>query len=90
MFGVKTGSLIEAEGDWKIDSRYSRQFEVLHWKEGIPSTTAGVERFLGSGILKGINKILAKRIVDYFATDTIRVIEEEPYLLTDVPGIGLE
>lgn len=90
MFGVKTGSLIEAEGDWKIDSRYGRQFEVLHWKECIPSTTVGVERFLGSGLLKGINKVLAKRIVDYFMTDTIRVIEEEPYLLTDVPGIGLQ
>lgn len=63
---------------------------MLHWKECIPSTTVGVERFLGSGILKGINKVLAKRIVDYFESDIIRVIEEEPHLLTDVPGIGLE
>lgn len=54
MFGVKTGSLIEAEGDWKIDSRYGRQFEVLHWKEYIPSTTVGVERFLQSELLKSI------------------------------------
>ena len=71
MFGVKTSSLIEAEGDWKIDSRYGRQFEVLHWIECIPSTIVGMERFLGSRILKGINKVLAKRIVDYFANDTI-------------------
>ena len=82
------GALVELRGEWKIDSRYGKQFVVQHCEEKVPATVAGIEKYLGSGLIKGIGPVNAKRIVKAFKEDTIRIIEEEPERLLEVEGIG--
>lgn len=88
MASVNVGAVVSLRGEWKYDSKFGRQFNVYHYEESIPATVAGIEKYLGSGLIKGIGPVNAKRIVKVFKEDTIRVIEEEPDRLIEVPGIG--
>jgi exodeoxyribonuclease V alpha subunit len=54
----------------------------------LPATVQGIRRYLGSGMIKGIGPVMAERMVDHFGTDILRVIEEEPARLVEVPGVG--
>src|SRR5205823_11170983 len=65
-----------------------RQFEVHSFTTVLPATIQGIERYLGSGLIKGIGPKMAARIVEHFGADTLRVIEEEPGRLIEVPGLG--
>ena len=69
-------------------SRYGRQFSVESFEETLPATVYGIEKYLGSGLVKGIGPKFARRIVRTFGADTLNVIEETPDRLLDVPGIG--
>ena len=82
------GSVLTLGGHWKIDSRYGRQFQVITFEETLPATAYGIEKYLGSGLIKGIGPKFAKLIVNTFGADTLAVIETEPERLTEVPGIG--
>lgn len=88
MASVNVGSVVKLHGNWKYDSKYGKQFNVQFYKETVPATVAGIEKYLGSGLIKGIGPVNAKRIVRQFKEDTIRVIEEEPDKLIEVEGIG--
>ncbi|HOM02553.1 MAG TPA: ATP-dependent RecD-like DNA helicase [Acetivibrio sp.] len=88
MASVNVGAVVSLRGEWKYDSKFGRQFNVYNYKEEIPATVAGIEKYLGSGLVKGIGPVNAKRIVKVFKEDTIRIIEEEPDRLIEVPGIG--
>jgi exodeoxyribonuclease V alpha subunit len=88
MAAVNIGAVVFLQGVWVSDSKYGRQFRVHVYKETIPATVAGIERYLGSGLIKGIGPVNAKRIVRKFREDTIRIIEEEPERLLEVEGIG--
>ncbi len=85
---VNVGSILKLKGQWKMDSKYGRQFNAFDYREVVPATIAGIEKYLGSGLIKGIGPKYAKRIVRYFKEDTLRVIEEEPDKLINVEGIG--
>lgn len=85
---VNVGSVLSLYGEWKYDSKYGKQFSVQYYKETLPATVAGIEKYLGSGLIKGIGPVNARRIVKVFKEDTIRVIEEEPEKLIEVGGIG--
>ncbi len=85
---VNVGSILKLNGQWKMDSKYGRQFNAFDYREVVPATIAGIEKYLGSGLIKGIGPKYAKRIVRYFKEDTLRVIEEEPDKLINVEGIG--
>lgn len=85
---VNVGSALKLKGQWKMDSKYGRQFNAFDYREVVPATIAGIEKYLGSGLIKGIGPKYAKRIVRYFKEDTLRVIEEEPDKLINVEGIG--
>jgi len=85
---VKAGAVIFASGTWKVDPKYGRQFMVSDYKETLPATIAGIQKYLGSGLIKGIGPVNAKRIVNAFKHDTLRVIEEEVERLLEVEGIG--
>ncbi|OGO81501.1 MAG: recombinase RecD, partial [Clostridiales bacterium GWC2_40_7] len=65
-----------------------KQFSAVDYQETVPATVAGIQKYLGSGLIKGIGPVNARRIVNCFREDTIRVIEEEPDRLIDVNGIG--
>ncbi len=85
---VNVGSVLLMEGSWKVDSKYGRQFMAVSWEETLPATVYGMEKYLGSGLIKGVGPKYAKRIVQKFGTDTFTVIEDNIQLLIEVPGIG--
>lgn len=82
------GSVLSLDGYWKMDVKYGRQFSVEHFEETLPATVYGIEKYLGSGLVKGVGPKFAKRIVEKFGKDTLNVIEEYPDELLNVPGIG--
>ena len=82
------GAVLLCEGNWKIDRKYGRQFEVKTYEEVMPATAYGIEKYLGSGLVKGIGPKFAHLIVERFGTDTIAVIEDDIGRLYEVSGIG--
>ncbi len=82
------GSVLSLEGFWKVDAKYGRQFSVEKFEETLPATVYGIEKYLGSGLVKGVGPKFAKRIVQKFGKDTLDVIEEHPESLLEVEGIG--
>lgn len=88
LLDVNVGSVLLIHGNWKIDSRYGRQFTAETWEETMPATVFGIEKYLGSGLIKGVGPTYAKRIVGLFGTDTIEVIEHQIDRLKEVEGIG--
>ena len=82
------GSVLSLEGMWKMDAKYGRQFSVEKFEETLPATVYGIEKYLGSGLVKGLGPKFAKRIVEKFGKDTLDVIEDTPDELLKVPGIG--
>ena len=82
------GSVLTLGGRWKIDSRYGRQFEVRTYEETLPATVYGIEKYLGSGLIRGIGPKYAKLIVNTFGKDTLEVIGTDPDQLLKVPNIG--
>ena len=88
MLEVPVGCVLLCEGDWKIDRKYGQQFMVQSFEEVMPATVYGIEKYLGSGLVKGIGPKFAQLIVRQFGTDTIEVIETDIERLYEVPGIG--
>lgn len=88
MLDVPVGSVLLCEGNWRIDSRYGQQFVVDSWEEVMPATIFGIEKYLGSGLVKGIGPIFAKAIVSKFGLNTIDVIENDIERLLEVPRLG--
>ena len=85
---VNPGASLELEGTWKRHPKYGRQFEVYRYRTVLPATAEGIEKYLGSGLIKGIGPVMAERIVKKFGVDTLDVIEHESRRLLDVLGIG--
>ncbi len=85
---VNIGSVITIKGIWINNPRYGRQFDAKEWEESLPASIYGIEKYLGSGLIKGIGPIYAKKIVNHFMKDTLNIIEEEPNRIIEVPGIG--
>ena len=85
---TNVGSVLMLQELWKVDAKYGRQFSVHTFEEVLPATVLGIEKYLGSGLVKGIGPNFAKRIVNAFGVDTLNVIEEDPEKLLSVPGIG--
>lgn len=88
MAEVHVGSVLYLGGSWKIDAKYGRQFAMETYEETLPATVYGIEKYLGSGLIKGIGPKYAKKIVAQFGKDTLEVIETSPDRLLEVPGIG--
>ena len=82
------GAVLSLEGTWKVDAKYGRQFTAEKFEETLPATVFGIEKYLGSGLIKGIGPKYAKKIVQQFGKDTLEIIEENPDALIEVPGIG--
>ena len=88
LLDATVGSVLLVEGNWKVDAKYGRQFMAEKWEETMPATLYGIEKYLGSGLVKGVGPKCAKQIVSVFGLDTIAVIEDSPDKLLTVPGIG--
>lgn len=90
MMGVNVGESVELGGRWIVHAEYGRQFQVEQMRTVLPATVAGIEKYLGSGLIKGVGREMARRIVQSFGAETLDVIEQAPERLADVPGIGLK
>jgi exodeoxyribonuclease V alpha subunit len=88
LLGAQPGESLRMRGVWKSHPQFGRQFEVRDYTTVLPATIQGIRRYLGSGLIKGIGPKMAARIVAHFDLDTLRVIEEEPARLIEVPGLG--
>jgi exodeoxyribonuclease V alpha subunit len=82
------GENLRLKGEWKVHPRYGRQFQVKEWETVMPTTRKGLERFLASGLIKGVGPHTAHLLVEYFGLETLEVIEKAPHRLQEVPGIG--
>ncbi len=85
---LNPGTQLILKGDWKTDNKYGKQFSVKSYKELMPSTLLGIEKYLGSGLIKGIGPVYAKKIIDKFQLSTIEIIEKSPHRLSEIEGIG--
>lgn len=86
--GINVGSVVTLYGEWKNDKNYGRQFSVKNYDENLPATLYGIEKYLGSGLIKGIGPSYAKKIVAHFKEHTLDVIENYPEKLSEIEGIG--
>lgn len=82
------GELLVCEGRWTAHREFGRQFQVERYSTSKPATVFAIEKYLGSGLIKGIGPVMAKRMVDLFGLDTLDLIENEPRKLLRVEGIG--
>ncbi|CAL9452539.1 ATP-dependent RecD-like DNA helicase [Streptomyces sp. enrichment culture] len=88
LLGAQAGESLRMEGRWGSHPQYGRQFHVDNYVTVLPATVQGIRRYLGSGLVKGVGPRIADRITGHFGTDTLRIIEEEPKRLIEVPGLG--
>jgi exodeoxyribonuclease V alpha subunit len=88
MLGINVGESVAVSGTWASHPQYGRQFKADTVRTVLPATIAGLEKYLGSGLIKGVGPVTAHRIVRKFGLDTLQVIEEEPRRLHEVLGVG--
>lgn len=86
--GIEEGMYILAKGEYVEHPSYSLQFKVSEYEVKMPDDLVSMERYLGSGVIKGVGEIMAKRIIKAFGVDTFRIIEEEPERLAEIKGIS--
>ncbi len=85
---VTPGARVRVRGEVVQDPRYGEQIRATSVTEILPTTIEGIEKYLGSGLVKGVGPVYAKRIVEAFGADTLRVLEEAPARLAEVQGVG--
>lgn len=88
LLDANVGSVLLVDGEWKVDPKYGRQFMAQKWEETLPATVYGMEKYLGSGLIKGVGPKYARKIVQKYGVDTFAVIEDNIELLIEIPGIG--
>jgi exodeoxyribonuclease V alpha subunit len=86
--GIQAGQTLQLQGTWAEHLQYGQQFKVIRYNETKPATLTGIEKYLGSGLIKGVGPVTAKRIVAHFALETLEIIEQYSDRLIEVPGIG--
>ena len=86
--GAQCGETLHLHGTWAKHAQHGSQFKVDSFKAELPSSVYGIRKYLGSGLVEGIGKVYANKIVDAFGTDTFRILSEESARLRDVEGIG--
>ncbi len=82
------GEIIRMRGEWTTHPRYGEQFRIVQYKSMVPASVYGIEKYLGSGLIKGIGPVMAKRIVKMFGKEALEIIENKIDKLSCVDGIG--
>ncbi len=88
LLSVSAGEVLKLKGQWKNHPKFGEQFEVASYESVVPATVKGIEKYLGSGLVKGIGPVMARRLVTKFGLETLNVIEAETARLGEVDGIG--
>lgn len=86
--GVQSGETITCKGSWKRHPQYGKQFDIQSFEIRRPTDLKGIEKYLASGLIRGIGPVYAKKIVEYFGINTLEVLDQTPYSLLNIPGIG--
>ncbi|EKV01573.1 helicase, putative, RecD/TraA family [Leptolyngbya sp. PCC 7375] len=85
---IQPGQTLHLAGQWRNHPKYGEQFQVFKYRETKPATLTGIEKYLGSGLIKGVGPVTAKRIVAHFGLETLDIIEHDIERLQEVPGIA--
>jgi exodeoxyribonuclease V alpha subunit len=85
---IQAGQTLQMEGIWREHPKYGAQYQVTQYRETKPATLTGIEKYLGSGLIKGVGPVTARRIVAYFQLETLDIIEQQIDRLSEVPGIA--
>ncbi|NJO50058.1 MAG: ATP-dependent RecD-like DNA helicase [Leptolyngbyaceae cyanobacterium RM2_2_4] len=85
---IQAGQTLQLHGTWREHPKYGQQFQVVQYRETKPATLTGIEKYLGSGLIKGVGPVTSKRIVAHFGLETLEVIEHQIERLVEVPGIA--
>jgi exodeoxyribonuclease V alpha subunit len=85
---VQPGESLRLEGRWTTHPQYGRQFKAEWCEQVLPATVEGIKAYLGSGMIKGVGPVTAKRIVQRFGVDTLQVLDDEPERLREALGVG--
>lgn len=88
MASATPGESVELDGSWTNHPDYGQQFKIERYRTKLPATVEGIRRYLGSGLIKGIGPVTARRIVAAFGAETLELIDGDPDRLSDVDGIG--
>ena len=88
LVSMTPGEVLRLKGDWDSHPKYGEQFKVVSYETVTPATVKGIERYLGSGLIKGIGPVMAKRLVNKFGLETLEIIENSADRLKEVEGIG--
>jgi exodeoxyribonuclease V alpha subunit len=82
------GEILDMRGEWTIHPKFGEQFKVTQFKTKVPATAHGIQKYLGSGLIKGLGPVMAGRIVERFGDKTLDIIENQIERLADIRGIG--
>jgi len=85
---LSPGEVLRISGGWEVNPRFGKQFKVDHFTMTLPASAVGIEKFLASGLVRGIGPVLAARIVKTFGAGTIDILNNEPQRLREVGGVG--
>ncbi|GBD94504.1 ATP-dependent RecD-like DNA helicase [bacterium BMS3Abin05] len=85
---ISEGEHLRLYGDWKMNQKYGRQFQAETYEIILPVTKKGIEAYLASGVIKGIRKSTARKIIDKFGKEALQIIEKDPQRLLEIDGIG--
>jgi len=88
MISPAPGEMVRMKGEWTNHPRFGEQFRVVFCESSIPATAYGIEKYLGSGLIKGIGPVMARRMVEAFGEGTLEIVESESPRLLEVEGIG--
>jgi len=88
MMAPTPGEILDLKGEWSTHPKFGEQFKITHYRTEVPATVYGIQKYLGSGLIKGIGPVMAKRIVARFGESTLDLIEKTPEKLSAVAGIG--
>lgn len=85
---LQTGQQVELSGAWVMHPKFGKQFEAQDCAITLPSSALGLKKYLGSGMIKGIGKVYAEKMVNHFGTDILHIIDKSPERLIEVEGVG--
>jgi exodeoxyribonuclease V alpha subunit len=88
LLSVSAGEVLKLKGEWHNHPKFGEQFKIISYESVVPATVKGIEKYLGSGLIKGIGPVMAKRLVTKFGMETLNVIDTETRRLCEVEGIG--
>src|SRR5260221_13440994 len=85
---LQPGESVRLTGSWTSHREHGRQFRAESVEQMVPSTLEGLRRYLGSGLIKGVGPVTAKKIVDHYGLKTMDILESDATRMADVPGVG--